>query len=324
MPVSAEYLPLATAALAFLFVMLLAWGWVLYGRYQDQRRALVRKILQSGLHSPDGTAAAVATETVTESKIADFFGRIGKQVAPNQVMNPMNYRVRFWRAGFRGEKAVAVFWGIKILLAVSLPLALVLINSALRLFILHPTTWVLYLCLLALIGFYVPDLWLYNRGLQRKEAILDGFPDALDLLVVCVEAGMGLDAAMNRVSQEIEVKNPVLSEELTIFSLEMRGGMQRRDALKNLALRTDLVEINRLTTLLIQTDRFGTSVASALKVFSDTLRTQRYQRAEELAGKIPVKLLFPMILFIFPALFVVILGPAAIRIYHTLIMMNKP
>lgn len=320
MPVSAEYLPLATAALAFLFVMLLAWGWVLYGRYKDQRRSLVRKILQSGLHSPDGKAAAVATESVADSKIADFLGRLGKQVAPGRVMNPMDYRTRFWRAGFRGEKVVAVFWGIKVLLAVSLPLALVLINSALRLFILHPTTWVLYLCLLALIGFYAPDLWLYNRGLQRKEAILDGFPDALDLLVVCVEAGMGLDAAMNRVSQEIDAKNPVLSEELTIFSLEMRGGMQRRDALKNLALRTDLVEINRLTTLLIQTDRFGTSVASALKVFSDTLRTQRYQRAEEMAGKIPVKLLFPMILFIFPALFVVIMGPAAIRIYHSILM----
>jgi tight adherence protein C len=175
------------------------------------------------------------------------------------------------------------------------------------------------LTLTALAAFYMPDLWLYNRGLQRKEAVLDSFPDALDLLVVCVEAGMGLDAAMNRVSREILVDCPVLSEELTIFSLEMRGGMQRRDALKNLSLRTDLVEVNRLTTLLIQTDKFGTSVGSALKVFSDTLRTQRYQRAEELAGKIPVKLLFPMILFIFPSLFLVIMGPAAIRIYHTLL-----
>jgi tight adherence protein C len=181
------------------------------------------------------------------------------------------------------------------------------------------TKMMIILTLTALAAFYMPDLWLYNRGLQRKEAVLDSFPDALDLLVVCVEAGMGLDAAMNRVSREILVDCPVLSEELTIFSLEMRGGMQRRDALKNLSLRTDLVEVNRLTTLLIQTDKFGTSVGSALKVFSDTLRTQRYQRAEELAGKIPVKLLFPMILFIFPSLFLVIMGPAAIRIYHTLL-----
>ena len=149
--------------------------------------------------------------------------------------------------------------------------------------------------------------------------IVNGFPDALDLMVVCVEAGMGLDSAITRVAREIGLSNKVLSDELNIYNLEMRGGKLRRDALKNLALRTDVPEVNNLATLLIQTDKFGTSIGQALKVYSDTMRVQRFQRAEERAAKIPVKLIFPLILFIFPSLFVVILGPAVINIYKVFI-----
>jgi tight adherence protein C len=319
MPVPVAYYPFITAALVFLFVILLAWGWMQYSRNKEQRQQLFDKIRYTGHLASAESDESTALKQSSKSKMTDFLSMIGKQATFDKVMNPMDRRVRFLHAGLRGETAPPVFHGIKVLLAVMLPVFFFLANSV---FLYAPPTstkMMIILTLTALAAFYMPDLWLYNRGLQRKEAVLDSFPDALDLLVVCVEAGMGLDAAMNRVSREILVDCPVLSEELTIFSLEMRGGMQRRDALKNLSLRTDLVEVNRLTTLLIQTDKFGTSVGSALKVFSDTLRTQRYQRAEELAGKIPVKLLFPMILFIFPSLFLVIMGPAAIRIYHTLL-----
>jgi tight adherence protein C len=163
-------------------------------------------------------------------------------------------------------------------------------------------------------GFYLPNLWLRLRISRRREAILKGFPDALDLMVVCVEAGMGLDSTITRVAKEIELNNSILSDELKLYNLEMRAGKLRKDALKNLAMRTDVDEVNNLVTLLLQTEKFGTSVGQALTVYSDTMRTQRFQRAEEMAAKIPTKLLFPLVLFIFPALFVVILGPAVINI----------
>jgi tight adherence protein C len=127
---------------------------------------------------------------------------------------------------------------------------------------------------------------------------------------------MGLDAAIRRVGEEINLTNKYLSDELKLLNAELRAGKSRKDALRNLAIRTDLEDLNSLVTLLIQTDKFGTSVARALRVYSDTFRTKRYQKAEELAAKIPVKLVFPCILFIFPSLFVAILGPALVRVYE--------
>jgi len=177
--------------------------------------------------------------------------------------------------------------------------------------------------MLALIGFYLPNLWLHFRIARRKEAIIKGFPDALDLMVVCVEAGTGLDAAINRVGEEMRLSNKVLSEEFKLLSLELRAGKPREEALKSLALRTDLEDVNSLIILLIQTEKFGTSIAQALRVYSDSMRTKRYQKAEELAAKLPVKLVFPLVLFILPSLFVVIVGPAVIRIFRTLLPILK-
>lgn len=149
--------------------------------------------------------------------------------------------------------------------------------------------------------------------------MLKGFPDALDLMVVCVEAGMALDSAVSRVGEEMRLSNKALSEEFKQVSLELRAGMPRRDALRNLAVRTDLEDVNSLVGLLIQTDKFGTSVAQALRVYSDTMRTKRAQRAEEMAAKMPVKLMIPLILFIFPSILVTIIGPAAIKILRYLL-----
>ncbi len=154
------------------------------------------------------------------------------------------------------------------------------------------------------------------RTSRRKNKILEGLPDALDLMVVCVETGMGLDATINRVAEEIGLGHKILSDELKLMNLEIRAGKSREDALRDLATRTGLEDMNSLVTLLIQTDRFGTSVAQALRVYSDSVRTKRYQRAEEIAAKLPIKLMLPLILLIFPSLFVVILGPAAVRVYR--------
>jgi tight adherence protein C len=170
--------------------------------------------------------------------------------------------------------------------------------------------------LLALVGFYIPSLWLRIKIAQRKDEIVRGFPDALDLMVVCAEAGMGLDAAINRVGEEMRLRCAPVSDELKLLSLELRAGKQRRDALRNLTMRTDSEDINSFVTLLIQTDKFGTSIAQALRVQSDSMRTKRSQKVEELAAKLPVKLLFPTILFIFPSLFLVLMGPALIRAFR--------
>jgi tight adherence protein C len=169
---------------------------------------------------------------------------------------------------------------------------------------------------LTVIGFYLPNLWLSLRISSRREQLLVGFPDALDLLVVCAEAGMGLDAAIKRVGDEVKLSSKVISDEFKVLNLELRAGKSRRDALKNLALRTDLDDINSLVTLLIQTDKFGTSVAQALRVHSESMRAKRGQRVEEMAAKLPVKLLFPMIFCIFPVLFLVTIGPALIQVFR--------
>ncbi len=145
--------------------------------------------------------------------------------------------------------------------------------------------------------------------------IFRGFPDALDLMVVCVEAGMGLDAAIHRVAEEIKLTSKELSDELKQLTLELRAGKSRREALRNLGMRVGIEEIKGFVTLLVQTDKFGTSVAQALRVFSESFRKKRFYKAEELGEKMPLKLVFPMLLCILPSLFVVIMGPAIISIY---------
>jgi Flp pilus assembly protein TadC len=185
--------------------------------------------------------------------------------------------------------------------------------------ILDPTR-VLALCIfLAIVGLYLPVFWLSIKISKRKNKIFEGLPDALDLLVICVEAGMGLDSAIYRVAEEIMLSNQPLADELKLYNLEMRAGKSRREALKNFALRVNLEEIQSLVTLLIQADKFGTSIAQSLRVYSDSFRTKRFQRAEEIAAKLPVKLIFPLMFFIMPALFVVLVGPAMISLYKAFV-----
>jgi len=168
-------------------------------------------------------------------------------------------------------------------------------------------------------GYFLPMLWLRYAVSARKDKLLKAFPDALDLMVVCVEAGLGLDAAIGRVSSEIKFVHPELAEEFNLVSLELRTGLSRLEALKNLSRRIDLEEVGSLVALLVQTDKFGTSVGQALRVHSDSMRVNRQLRAEELAAKLPVKLLFPLVFFIFPSLFVVVVGPAGIKIARILL-----
>ncbi len=311
---------LLISSVTFFSLFLFCFGIVQYIRQREKRRELLEKIGRSGESSIiqyEKTTQNASGETIF-APVLNFFKLIGDRIS-FEPSHESRMRIRFLRAGIRRKNAGTIFWGAKGFFCIFLA-ALFFICRFTVLKVLSDQIAVGLAVLIALAGFYLPDLWLTIKSDIRKEKLLEGIPDALDLLVVCVEAGMGLDGAINRVAEETKLTNPILSDELKLLNLELRAGKSRQDALRNLALRTNIDAMNSLVTLLIQTDKFGTSVAKALQVFSDSFRTQRYQKAEEFAAKMPVKLIFPLIMFIFPSLFVIIIGPAAISIYHNIIM----
>ncbi len=248
--------------------------------------------------------------------IASVFGNFAQ---PKSIENVSDIRKNLLNIGYRGKNAVIIFSGIRVICTLVPPAALFLFLLLVPVH-LPPLHLMMFYILLTFAGYYLPTWWLRFKIAKRQEKLLNGFPDAVDMMVVCVEAGMGMDAAIERVGREIAFENDTLSDELKLYNKEMRVGKTRRQALKDLALRTGLDEMKTLATLLIQTDKFGTSVAQALQAHSDFLRIQRYQRAEERAAKLTVKLVIPLILCIFPAVFVVILGPAIINA----IRLNQP
>jgi tight adherence protein C len=297
----------------FCTVIFLAVGLFMYAKHLGARRSILEKIRADGVQSV--TAGGATPPSSAWKRFLGMTQSLGEQVGPRGEGNISRIQAKFLEAGIRARNAVMLFFGTKVLFAVFLA-GLFL---GLQLFISRRITAAqvfLVAVVLAAVGFYLPNLWLRIRIARRKEEITRGFPDALDLLVVCAEAGMGLDAAMKRVGDEIHLSNKPLSDELGLLNLELRAGKTRRDALRNLAVRTGLEDIQSLSTLLIQTDRFGTSVSQALRVQSDSMRAKRAQQVEELAAKLPIKLIFPTILFIFPALFLVLIGPALIQAYR--------
>jgi tight adherence protein C len=224
-------------------------------------------------------------------------------------------RLRLVQAGYPNASAVPTFLGLRLGLPLVLGFGMFALMPALG----QPWAFgVLAGVWAAGIGYFVPNFYLGLRISRRQKQMQKALPDALDLLVVCVEAGLGLNQALMRVAEEIERVSPVLSEQVALVNLEIRAGTPRDDAFRHLGDRTGLQDIKSLMAMLIQTDRFGTSIATALRVHADTLRTKRRQRAEEAAAKTTIKLVFPLVLFIFPALFVVILGPALIQIFEAL------
>lgn len=311
MTIITTHIPVLVSVSAFFAMILLFAGLFQYFRQNAKSRELSEKVRAGS----DNRYALNKEKSSFKTPISNFLSLLGKCLVPEDSADYTRTRSKFLKAGLRKANAVAVFWGIKLLLTFLFPVCFFLAGITLLKPISANTN--LFICLLlAFLGLYLPDIWLFIRTSHRKDKILKGLPDALDLLVVCVETGMGLDAAINRVAEEIKLGNKILSDELKLLNLEIRAGKSRKDALRRLATRTGLEDINSLVTLLIQTDRFGTSVAQALRVYSDSIRTKRYHKAEEIAAKLPVKLMLPLILLIFPSLFVAILGPALIRVYH--------
>jgi tight adherence protein C len=212
---------------------------------------------------------------------------------------------RLTRAGYRNESAVKVFYGCKVLV----PLGLCAIALVTNLASLSP--FFVYASCLGL-GFLAPDFWLGKMISGRQKKLERGLPDVLDLLVICIEAGLSLDQATARTAEELKTAQPELCDEFGVLVLEQRAGRARSDAWKHLAERTAVESLRNLVSVLVQSEQFGTSVAKTLRQHADTLRAQRIQHVEEMAAKTTVKLVFPLVFFIFPALFLVVLGPAVL------------
>ena len=219
------------------------------------------------------------------------------------------------RAGFSSDRAMSIFMGFKLGLPLVLP---ILASHFLFKQEMSEINLLLAFYVLFMSGYYLPNLVLARLVESRKKKIKEGLPDSLDLMVVCVEAGQGLNAALKRVAEEMLLLHPTIAQELLMVNLEIHAGMDREQALRNLGDRCGLDEVVSLCNILIQSERFGTSIAQTLRVQSDILRSNRRQKLEELAAKTPVKLLFPLLLLILPAIMVVILGPAVIRISENL------
>jgi tight adherence protein C len=251
-------------------------------------------------------------------EVLELLNSLGKTNQPADQQEVLNLRQALITAGYRSAHAPVIFLGAKILCALWVLLSFALIPHKWLGFP-STTNLIMYHVLAAGAGYYAPALWLRSTIDRRQQTIMRALPDALDLMVICVEAGLGLDQAIKRVADEIKLAHKELSEEFHLLGLELRAGVARTDALKNLSRRIDLDEIKSLIALLVQTDRFGTSIGQALRVHSDGMKVSRQMKAEERAAKIPVKLLLPLILFIFPSVFIAILGPGAIRIIRTLV-----
>jgi len=310
-------LPLLAALSTFLVVMLAGSAVFLYLNTREVLQVWRRRAEGQTVVSEEDVAYGGFTALV-QSQIRDLLEWFAKFNQPSNVEEMRATRRLLITAGYRGGKAPVFYTGAKLLLAV-MAVALVAMIPVKALGFPTATNLIFYYLLAATCGYYAPSVWLNRAIATRQDDLQRAIPDALDLMVVCVEAGLGLDQAIARVGEDVNQAHPVLGDELNILSLELRAGVQRQEALRNLAHRTNLDEVKNLVALLVQTDRFGTSIGQALRVHADSMRTTRRLRAEELAAKLPVKLLIPLMFFIFPSMFVVTVGPAVISVIRVLL-----
>lgn len=301
-----QYIPLIAAAAAFAAVLMALMGFMSLSGGAKRSEEIAQRI--SG-RPRRGRKSGGAVLTGLWQPVSDMFGQLGARIGPKTDEERRANQLALIRAGIRRPDGWRVFQGAKAALTVVLAGGFLLLRPLFFEDLGLPPT-LLGAVGLAAIGCYAPDIWLRMRTKKRAEAILNALPDALDLLVVCVESGMGLDQAITRVCNEMRNSSPEISLEFYQLTLELRAGRKRTDALRDLGRRCGVEDLNSLISLLVQADTFGISVGRTLRVYSDTMRTKRFQLAEEKAAKLPVLLLLPLILFILPALFVVIMGPA--------------
>ena len=259
------------------------------------------------------TADTSLSKTANTHKVATVISILSKLSLPEEGWQSSSVQIKFLQAGLRSKTAPQYYFAVKTLLSVVLPLVLAVFLHFTQPH--NPFAHGLLLVLLtAAAGYYLPELSLRFITKKRIERMRSSLPDMIDLMVICTESGMSIDAAIARISHEMTITNPDLAQEFYLSALEMRAGATRIEAFRNLALRSRLEDLQDLVSMLIQADKFGTSLAESLRVQSDMMRSRRTQRAEELAAKMSVKMLVPLILFIFPTLMMVLLGPAIIQV----------
>jgi tight adherence protein C len=288
----------AIASFLAVFLLIASAGLLIF--YRETISARISSAINPQMRHKSLKTTILDTREVLEGVVERF-----EKVVPRSQAEVSVAQERLIRAGFRNDSAVKVFYGTKVMTPLVL-CAIALVTGLAR------DNFLILIACLGL-GFLAPDFVLGKLISNRQAKVRKGLPDVLDMLVICVEAGLSLDQATARTAEELHHAQPVLSDELGVVALEQRAGSARADAWKHLADRTGVDVVRNLVSMLVQSEQFGTSVAKTLRVHSDTLRTKRVQEIEEKAAKLSVKLLFPLVFFIFPSLFVVVLGPAVIR-----------
>ncbi len=308
-----------------ILVLLMIFGMVVLAvlgttRFLFSGDAVGRRLRENG-----DKPAATGKTSAHSLKYKDAEGGLSKLLRPlTQYVIPTSeeglsrIRATLMQAGYMGPSAVRIYYGLRVGLAITLPLLFSLFTPILSRQM--PIEKIILLALgAALFGLYLPSLWVSQVRQKRQVAASNGFPDTLDMLLVCVEAGLSLDGALNRVGQEIETAHPVLAEQFMLVSLELRAGKSREEALRNLAHRIGIDDVRSFVTLLVQSENLGTSIALALRIHAEEMRRKRMSRAEEKANKLPVKLSVPLVLCILPALMLTVMSPAVITVIRNLL-----
>lgn len=292
-----------TIASVFIFVALTIGG-IMYAAFSH------RSVVQERLEKMMPQTQEFVTKLVREqTPLQRFLSRIGQYLNPSQ-RDKTKYASYLVAAGFRKE-TLPVFMGVKLIMVFLLPAILILFYALPKGVVLHPQM-LIYELILAILGFLIPSLWLQHKVRKRTTEIFHTLPDILDLLTVCVEAGIGIDAALIKTSESPQFRGNPLAEELKQAGMETRAGKHRSEALRDMAERSMVDDLKSFATMIVQSERFGTSLSQALRVHSDSLRTKRRQMAEEAAAKTSIKMLFPLVIFVFPALMVIMIGPAVL------------
>ncbi|MGC2856051.1 type II secretion system F family protein [Novispirillum sp. DQ9] len=298
--------PLAVLALVFAAVILGVYG----------TASLVST--SAGVRRLRRAAGGEAAGLGRDGRLARLLRPLERTLEPADLEARSRLRLRLLRAGYYGPRAVGTYFALRFLMAVGLPIPLIVALPFVSRAV-DPAPLLAAAGSLGLIGYILPSFWVNLRGARRAEAIRAGFPDALDLLLVCVEAGLGLDAAISRVGDELAATHPVISEQMRLTSLELRAGQAREDALRNLGQRCGVDEVAAFVTLLVQSQELGTSIGDSLRVYADDMRNARMMKAEERAAKLPVKMAVPLVLFMLPAFLGSLLWPVIIRVIRVVL-----
>ncbi|QGJ71444.1 Type II secretion protein F [Planctomycetales bacterium 10988] len=277
----------------------------------------LKSLTETRSHDPFKSSNQQQDVRAIRSQVGENIKKIGTIMMPDENdKNRTQLKSRMIHAGFYSPSALPLFVGVKALMTFA-PALIALLLGAAGLFSIQTALIIAVVgCVVGLIG---PSFWLDNRKKARQTAIRRGLPDAMDVLVICLEGGVSLDASLARVGEELSKAHPILANELKICQRQIQMGQNAGEALQNFSRRADMEEIRSLAGVVIQAQKYGSSMANALRVHADSLRQKRSQKAEEMAQKASTKILFPTLLFIFPAIFLVILGPAVIQMYRVLV-----